>query len=211
MTGPLVTGEAYAAGLTPFEARHLTDEIRQTLTLGHDLLIRAYTGQAWRPLGYESWDAYCAQEFYEARMVRLDREQRREIVAEMRQAGMSTPAIGAALGVSDETARRDIHAVSTSVEMPTRITMTDGRERASTTTPARPTAARGDQPEPFTDRYDKTVREFLRVSRRFDRLHCEDDFTQHRASLRRKHGRQITEALDALSLVARDLESGAEL
>ena len=107
MTVEMITGEVYAEGLTPFEARELTDEIRQTLTLGHDLLIRAFTGRAWTALGYATWDAYCAGEFSEARMVRLDREQRREIVAEMREAGMSNRAIASGLGVDERTVRRD--------------------------------------------------------------------------------------------------------
>lgn len=129
MTVDTITGEVYLQGLTPFEARALTDEIRQTLTLGHDLLIRAFTGRAWTALGYETWDAYCAGEFSDARMVRLDREQRREIVAEMREAGMSSRAIASGLGVPKSTVISD--AASTdqngSVAEPTPITGVNGK------------------------------------------------------------------------------------
>lgn len=93
--------------LSATEARALTDRIRQTLSVGHDLIIKAFAGRAWIVLGYASWDAYCAGEFSDARMIRMDREQRREIVAEMRQAGMPTRAIGQSLGVSHRTVVTD--------------------------------------------------------------------------------------------------------
>lgn len=124
-----ITGEVYQQGLTPFEARELTDEIRQTLTLGHDLLIRAFTGRAWTALGYDSWDGYCQGEFSEARMVRLDREQRREIVAEMREAGMSTRAIASGIGESQATVVRDLRATESddAVAEPSAITGVNGK------------------------------------------------------------------------------------
>lgn len=137
---------------TAAEARELTDEIRQTLRVGHDLIVKAFVGRAWTALGYESWDTYCAGEFSEARMVRLDREQRREIVAEMRQAGMSTRAIASGLGVGNKTVARDLASVSgdtddeestdafASVERPTTVTSLDGRQRPATRSPREPVA-----------------------------------------------------------------------
>lgn len=166
MTVDTITGEVYEAGLTPFEARALTDEIRQTLTVGHDLLIRAYEGRAWTALGYESWDVYCAGEFSEARMVRLDREQRREIVAEMREAGMSTRAIATGLGVSKNTVTEDIAQVShigTPVE-PRPITGTDGKTYQPTprpVTPIRPTPKRDDA-EVVLNRVLRSMQEAVR-------------------------------------------------
>lgn len=106
----VVTGEVIDVALTPAQARELTDRIRQTLHVGHDLIVEAFRGSAWSVLGYSSWDAYCAGEFAGARMVRLDREQRREIVAEMRQAGMSSRAIASGIGVDHATVARDVHS-----------------------------------------------------------------------------------------------------
>lgn len=104
----IVTGEVIETVLSPADARALTDRIRQTLHVGHNLIVEAFKGSAWSVLGYSSWDAYCAGEFAGARMVRLDREQRREIVAEMRQAGMSSRAIASGLGTPARTVARDL-------------------------------------------------------------------------------------------------------
>jgi IS30 family transposase len=75
--------------------------------------------------------------FADARMVRLEREQRREIVAEMRSAGMSTRAIGSALGVGNKTVARDIEEadVSDDTPEPAKVVGLDGK-----TYPHRPAA-----------------------------------------------------------------------
>jgi len=87
-------------------ARALTLALRQSLTVSWDLLVEAYQRRAWAALGYESWDAYTDAELGETRL-RLPREQRREVVASMTEAGMSTRAIGSALGVDPMTVSRD--------------------------------------------------------------------------------------------------------
>lgn len=91
---------------TEATARALTDQLRQSLSLSWELLVEAYQRRAWAALGYESWDAYTDAELGETRL-RLPREQRREVVASMTEAGMSTRAIGSALGVADQTVRAD--------------------------------------------------------------------------------------------------------
>lgn len=201
--GDMITGEVYVEGLTPFEARELTNEIRRTLTLGHDLLIRAFTGCAWMALGYATWDAYCAGEFTEARMVRLDREQRREIVAEMREAGMSSRAIASGLGVGKGTVDRDISATAPSgpVAAPTPITGVNGKTYTKPSRPSGPTLER-----PFTDRYDSAVRDLERAIRRLVSLQCEEHYKQrHRSSLARRHlGALLAQTAEVCGLV-RDL------
>lgn len=87
-------------------ARALTVALRQSLTTSWDLLVEAYQRRAWAALGYKSWDAYTDAELGETRL-RLPREQRREVVASMTEAGMSTRAIGSALGVHQETIVND--------------------------------------------------------------------------------------------------------
>lgn len=122
--------------MTAAEARQKTDLLRTNLRIDHQLYIDLYRGRAWIALGYETWDAYCAGEFAEARMLRIDREQRREIVAEMRVRGMSTRAIGTALGVPDRTVAHDVRAAATApngaVGVPDRVISIDGRSRPST-------------------------------------------------------------------------------
>ena len=104
--------------MTPERARALTDRIKDTLSVAYDALIECWQGRADQALGYESWDAYCATEFAEARMVRLARDQRQEIVAQMRSAGMSTRAIGSGLGIGAATAMRDTRTAGVSDETP---------------------------------------------------------------------------------------------
>lgn len=106
-------------------ARELVDKIRDAVSVAAGAITEAYRGRAWEALGYESWDALCDAEFGGVR-VRIPREERRELVGQLRQEGMSTTAIGIALGISDETARRD--ASSTNVEVE-RVMSLDGRLR----------------------------------------------------------------------------------
>lgn len=141
MTVDTHTGEIVEAHLSATDARTLTDRIRGGLSVAYDGLVQAWEGRADLALGYESWDAYCAGEFTEGRMVRLDREQRREIVSSMRAAGMSTRAIGAGLGVPQSTVDRDVRSTDPngSVE-PASVTSLDGRTRPATRPPREQTA-----------------------------------------------------------------------
>jgi hypothetical protein len=66
------------------------------------------------PLGYSNWDAYCKAEFPTSRL-RLPREERAEVVASLRESGLSIRAIEAATGVSRKTVIKDFNKV---VEFP---------------------------------------------------------------------------------------------
>lgn len=92
--------------LTCEQARVLTDTINATLGSLWRQLVKAWEGRAWVALGYASWDAYCAAEL-DTDHFKLPRAERREVVASMREAGMSTRAIAAATGVDPKTVRND--------------------------------------------------------------------------------------------------------
>jgi hypothetical protein len=113
--------------LTAVEARALIDDMKRTVRTGYDQYLRAWTGRAWTALGYESWDDLCAVEFAETRMLQLPRDDRREKVAELRSAGMSTRAIGSAIGASDATVRRDLSGASDDAPEPPPVTGLDGK------------------------------------------------------------------------------------
>lgn len=104
-------------------------------------IATAYAERDWFTLGYASFEAYVESEFSEARL-RLSPDERREAVAELRRAGMSTRAIGAALGVSKDTAARDLSTVSDET-VPDRITGTDGREQPASRPAPKPTDTPG--------------------------------------------------------------------
>lgn len=88
-------------------ARALTDRIKVAVE-GTWLLIQdAYTSRAWSALGYPTWDAYCTEEFGSSRL-RLPREERQEVVASLRESGLSLRAIASATGIGYGTVRTDL-------------------------------------------------------------------------------------------------------
>lgn len=108
-------------------ARARAGQIREGIanylsTLG--VIAIAYQEQDHLTLGYESWQEYVDTEF-SAERLRLPAEHRQKAVAELRLAGLSTRAIGTAIGVSRETVRRDL-AGDTNVS-PEEITGADGK------------------------------------------------------------------------------------
>lgn len=91
------------------EARAIVNRIRQCVEIALVSITKAYDGRAWIALGYDSWAELCAAEFGEH--VRLPRDERRAVVAELHQGGMSTRAIAAATGVDRKTIRADLSHV----------------------------------------------------------------------------------------------------
>ncbi len=156
--------------LNEMEARRLVDGMRADVADLGERIATAYIGRAWIALGYASWDDLCDAEFDGARL-RIPREQRAEQVQSLRAAGLSTRAIGSALGVGKSTVERDLATVP---DGPVEVQSLDGRTRPSTQ-PARPQSsppaatAIADQPaaaggggEPTRITHtEKTVEEFI--------------------------------------------------
>lgn len=97
------------ATLTAEQARALTDKICKRLADLLPLIKEAYEGRADRALGYDSWHDYCTTELGGVRIPLADRPM---MVADLRQNGMSTRAIGSALGISKDTVARELARVS---------------------------------------------------------------------------------------------------
>lgn len=126
--------------VTVDEARARADRIRAGFLAVADWLadVRgAYAARDWVALGYDSWHEYLAGE-YDNQRVALPVEERREAVAVMTRAGMSTRAIAPVLGISDETVRRDRQAAPTATNVAVendqpapapRVQSLDGRSR----------------------------------------------------------------------------------
>jgi hypothetical protein len=102
-----VTAPQLFETLDATRARDLTDQIKVGVEAVWHLITQAYQGRAWASLGYSSWDDYCTREFGTGRL-RLPREDRQEVVASLRESGLSTRAIAAATGQSKDTVRRDL-------------------------------------------------------------------------------------------------------
>lgn len=95
------------------EARTRADRIRAGLDSVHytrNDIIDAYQARDWETLGYDSWASYVEAEFVGATRLRLPREDRRELVSTLRNAGLSTRAIASATGASKGTVDNDIKA-----------------------------------------------------------------------------------------------------
>lgn len=82
--------------LSKKQAQDITGQIRSTAENLWELIEQAYHGRAWKVLGYYSWDDYCASEFNTR--LKLPREERKTIVASLRDSGMSQRAIASAIG-----------------------------------------------------------------------------------------------------------------
>lgn len=100
-------GDVEQRALSRSEAQSLTSEIQRGMRGLQELIIKAYDGQAWTALGYASWDAYCDGELSGARPA-IPRDERRELVSDLRGAGMTNRAIGSALGVTHPTVSADL-------------------------------------------------------------------------------------------------------
>lgn len=92
------------------EARALTDQIKVAVSVSWQLVARAYVERAWAALGYGSWDDYMTREFGDSRL-RLPREERDEVVASLREQGLSVRAIAAATGTGRGTVARTLAGV----------------------------------------------------------------------------------------------------
>jgi hypothetical protein len=103
-------GDVEQHALSRSEAQALTSEIQRGMRGLQELIIKAYEGRAWSALGYATWDAYCDGELAGARP-ELPRDERRELVSELRDAGMSQRAIGSAIGVARSTVQEDLGQV----------------------------------------------------------------------------------------------------
>lgn len=128
------TGKPPAAGVTKERAEYLVRAIRSGLSGLHPMVVEAYEGRAWEPLGYTSWKALCEAEF----ALTLAIPQRREAVQEMTEAGLSTPAQAQVLGVNQSTVVRDQRVMQdASLDRPD-TTGLDGRSYSRERRPASP-------------------------------------------------------------------------
>lgn len=122
------------ARLVTGHIRHLIASVQEKIDKIAELLVAAYERRAWVALGYESWDAYVAAELRTDRL-RLDRDDRQELVVQLRSAGMSTRAIGSAVGASHDTVQRDLHSTGRNLPVDEPVRSLDGRQRPATQTP----------------------------------------------------------------------------
>ncbi len=185
-------------------AQELTAQIRACVEQVWVLIEQAFTARAWVALGYPSWDAYCASEFDRSRL-RIPREERAEVVASMREIGMSTRAIAAATGLSVGTA----HAVASGVQnrTPAPVTGLDKKTYQPKHTAPQPDSTAEDagagtrRRRPITEAFDTTRYELTKKADSLARLAADDRFDRHAAQLAHRYRGDLIRARDAIQTV----------
>jgi hypothetical protein len=115
--------------LTLDEAQAVTTEIRTWVrSYPAAAVAKAFYGQVWLALGYESWDEYCDSELGG---FKLPAPQRQEAVAALAAAGMSNRAIADAVNADEKTVRNDRAATAENSAVDRKTTGKDGKQRAA--------------------------------------------------------------------------------
>jgi hypothetical protein len=181
------------------QARTLTDRIKIAVEGTWQLIREAYTSRAWAALGYDTWDAYCTAEFGQTRLA-LPREERREVVASLRESGLSTRAIASATGQSDWTVRDDLKRGARNLA-PAPVTGTDGKTYTVAREPEpnvwiEPEPAEPPKPKrrPLPEAFTSAAVDLTKVTDRLARLTEDDRFPKNRPQTHR----QVPELLGAL-------------
>lgn len=92
------------------EARRRLDRIRKGLEDMEDEVLALWRGQGWLALGYQTW-AEMNQAELPFRLA-IPKEERPTLVGSLKSEGMSGPAIGEALGISEFTVRKDLASIN---------------------------------------------------------------------------------------------------
>lgn len=140
-----ITGLPPQPVLSATDARALTDRIKTGLDVMWSLVVQAHELRAHAALGYASWDDYCVREFGSSR-IRIPREERAEVVASLRESGLSVRAIAAATGLGYGTVNREISAGDPNGS-PEPVTGTDGKTYPATQPPRSITVIRDETGE----------------------------------------------------------------
>lgn len=208
--------------VTAEAARELTDRIKMCVEQIWELIKQAYVSRAWIALEYRTWDDYCAAEFDRAR-IRIPREDRQEVVASMREIGMSTRAIAAATGLGYGTVQRDLPDHSGDPNgSPELVLGKDGKSYLPKPTdpelfplpdPEEPLVAtdvdednaveapRTRKRGPLTDSFLTARRKLVTDTKALTRLVDDDRFARHAAQLAHQHRSDLERARDALQAV----------
>ena len=205
MTADVVSGAA--PGMSIRIARELIAVIQGSVDQALAAMTRLYEERAWLYLGYGSWEELCAEEF---RPLALNRTDRAEVVQGLRSAGMSTRAIGSALGVSPGTVHAELSGVQnrTPDAAPFRsaVTGTDGktypRERGRLQGPRRGRA------RTLAAEYAQAIDGAARAISHIRGLHMDQRFSAEWGSLGVTHGAALADLLAAMTGLEKELRSG---
>jgi hypothetical protein len=129
-----MTAEKAPTILTRAGAEKLAARIRRNLAAADDDLLRAWEGEAWVPLGLESFGAFCELVTQDLLFVRLTVPQRRERILRLVEAGASQRDAALASGVSPATVNADVRWLEDTgqLQRPEQVRGSDGVLRPAT-------------------------------------------------------------------------------
>lgn len=185
------------------DARALTDQIKTNVEETWHLVKEAYERRAWTALGYTSWDAYCDQEFGTTRL-RLPRKERAEVLASLREAGLSIRAIASVTGFGKGTVGRDLATVpngtpqpadddSSAEELiaaePTPVPLVNGLDGKTYRNPPQPPKEKTpiERRKAFRDRFGNAVVRIDEAVTRLELLEIGEDFAATASQLAKKN------------------------
>ena len=217
--------EVAAAAMTRDQAERLTERTRLTATSFMEtrdklarLIREAQEGEAHKALGIASWTEYVSQVFSDTPLMRLSRVERKELVSELADEGMSTRAIAPIVGASNYTVSKDLQGVRDLAPDagPRQIT---GRDGKTYTRPApEPVAVDHDTGEitqtkpnrkPITDTARDIGLDLNALTNRIDRLMDDDRFDRNRDDIAARLRHHIATATATLNTLDSKINQGA--
>lgn len=137
--------------------RLLVGTITDSMDKLYELVEQAKSGDIHVALGFPSWTAYLADAF--TVQVRLEREQRRELVGYLSGEGVPNTIIADMAGVDEKTVRNDRAAISekSDIDEPVAVTRRDGKTYKPKHKPPKPTDLTRQEAEEVTGR----IREWI--------------------------------------------------
>lgn len=164
-------------------------------------------------LGYPSWSAYLAETLGQEPM-RLDRAERREVVALLAGEGMSTRAIAPVVGADQATVVRDRQVMQVAspgpgpaapIE-PTTPALVTGLDGKTYTQPAAE-ATRTPPRRALTDQFFDAAYDMGKAVEKVHRLTQDDRWTNNKAQVASKHEADLRQTADLLAEVIRSIST----
>lgn len=149
-----------------------------------DLLLIGAQRQVWKPLGFESWEECLTQGVAEVFNITIPRAARVPLVIELRNQGVNTENIAAALHVHSTTVLRDLDSARQDGlldEEPDKVIGTDGRARPTTNNPP------GRRPE-FRKTWLNAVDALIAKTHAIKRLRADDRYPARLGDITQTYG-----------------------
>ena len=181
------------------------------------LLVEAQREGDHETMGYRSWPEYIAALFSDTPLMRLSRDERKVIVADLAEQGMSSRAIAPVVGASHVTVQSDMRSSGKNLpDAPRTVKSIDGIERTFQPRPAAtPTTADHDTGENADDRkpkaeaitaqFNSAVVDLNRLMDRLHRITEQDAYTRNADKIATLYKADIDRAISDLTHIANTL------